>query len=185
MPFNDLGGNVFVNEITWMKNKGISTGYADGTYRPFDTVNREQMAAFMYRMAGSPDYTPPAVSPFLDVPTTHYFYKEISWMKAAGISTGWSDKTYRPYQPVIREAMAAFMNRYSAQVCSVNVPATKYFVDGSSSVFIKEIGWMGGNGISTGWADGTYRPFNSTTREQMAAFMYRLNNHINANGGCK
>ena len=184
LPFNDLAGNIFVKEITWMKTQGISTGYADGSYRPYANVNREQMAAFMYRMAGSPAYTPPAVSPFVDVPATHYFYKEIAWMKASGVSTGWSDGKFRPNEPVLRESMAAFMQRYSAQVCSVDVPATKSFTDTNSSIFASQISWMGGTGVSTGYADGTYRPYDTVTREAMAAFMYRLNNHINSNGGC-
>jgi uncharacterized protein YkwD len=183
--FNDLSGNIFVNEITWMKNSGITTGYADGSYRPYDTVNREQMAAFMYRMAGSPAFTPPAVSPFVDVPTNHYFYKEIAWMRTSGVSTGWADGTYRPYEPVLREAMSAFMHRYSKTVCSVDVPANRYFNDSNTSVFAGDIAWMGGVGITTGYADGSYRPFDNVTREQMAAFMYRLNNHIVSNGGCR
>ena len=184
-PFNDLAGNIFVKEITWMKTQGITTGYADGSYRPYDTVNREQMAVFMYRMAGSPAYNPPAVSPFADVPTNHYFYKEITWMKASGVSTGWSDSTFRPNEPVLRESMAAFMKRYSAQVCSVDVSATKSFTDTSNSIFASQISWMGGAGISTGYSDGSYRPFETVTREAMAAFMYRLNTHINSNGGCR
>ena len=183
--FNDLAGNIFAKEITWMKTSGISTGYADGSYRPYDTVNREQMAAFMYRMAGSPQFTPPAVSPFVDVPTNHYFYKEIAWMRTSGVSTGWSDGTYRPYEPVIREAMSAFMHRYSKTVCSVDVSANRYFNDSNTSVFASDIAWMGGVGITTGYADGSYRPFDNVTREQMAAFMYRLNSHIVANGGCR
>jgi hypothetical protein len=185
MPFNDIAGNAFVPDITWMKTTGISTGWSDGTYRPYDTVTREAMAAFMYRMAGSPSFTAPTVSPFTDVSTTDPFYKEITWMKTTGISTGWSDGTYRPYDTVTREAMAAFMHRYASTGCSVNISASKTFVDSNTSAFTADIEWMGGTGISTGWGDGTYRPSTTTTREAMAAFMHRLSDLINANGGCK
>lgn len=184
LAFTDISGSPYVKEITWMKTKGITNGYSDGTYRPYDSVNREQMAAFMYRLAGSPLYTPPAVSPFSDVPTSHLFYKEIAWMRTAGISTGWSDGTYRPAENVLRESMAVFMQRFSNNVCSVNVAATYNFVDANTSIFASQIGWVGGTGISTGYPDGTYRPFELVTRESMAAFMYRLDDHINVNGGC-
>ena len=189
--FNDLAGNIFVKEITWMKTEGISTGYADGSYRPFEVVNREQMAAFMYRMAGKPAFTPPAVSPFADVPTNHYFYKEIAWMKTSGISTGWSDGTYRPSDTVNREQMAAFLKRLTGGYCSVpsaenySAPATATFADSRTSVFYNEIEWMRSSGVSTGWSDGTYRPFESVTREAMAAFLYRADGVIDNNGGCK
>ncbi len=37
-------------------------------------------------------------------------------MHAKGISKGWSDDTYRPLQPVARDAMAAFMYRLDQQL---------------------------------------------------------------------
>jgi len=73
------------------------------------------MAAFLYRMAGSPDHTPPADSPFKDVATTQQFYKEMAWLADRGISTGWTHsdgtRSYRALQPINRDAMAAFLYR--------------------------------------------------------------------------
>lgn len=77
------------------------------------------MAAFMYRLAGSSAFTPPATSPFADVATDNPFYKQITWLANSGISTGWTEsdgsKTYRPYLAVNRDAMAAFMYRYDTK----------------------------------------------------------------------
>lgn len=39
--------------------------------------------------------------------------------------------------------------------------------------FYKEIVWMHQQGITTGWADGAFRPEASTQRAAMAAFIYR------------
>jgi len=33
-------------------------------------------------------------------------------MQVSGISTGWNDDTFRPYQPIDRGAIAAFIYRY-------------------------------------------------------------------------
>jgi hypothetical protein len=52
-----------------MKTKGISKGYGDNTYRPFESVSREAMAAFVYRLAGEPAFAAPVKSPFNDVGT--------------------------------------------------------------------------------------------------------------------
>ena len=71
------------------------------------------MAAFFYRMAGSPQFTAPSTLSFKDVPRDHPFYKEIEWMRARGITTGWSDGTFRPNDAVNRDAMAAFFYRYA------------------------------------------------------------------------
>jgi hypothetical protein len=53
-PFDDV--SIFhwaVKEIRWLKNNGITTGYPDGTFRPDNTVSRAEMAAFLYREAGT------------------------------------------------------------------------------------------------------------------------------------
>lgn len=173
--FKDVPSNhLFANEIRWMKNSGVSTGWADGTYRPYENVTREGMAAFMYRAAGSPAYTPPAKSPFKDVSTNNVFYKEISWMASEGISTGWADGTYRPLASVNRDTMAAFMYR-AAGSPAYTPPKVSPFKDvPTNNVFYKEIAWMNETGIANGWADGTYRPYEPVTREAMAAFMYRF-----------
>jgi hypothetical protein len=77
------------------------------------------MAAFLYRAAGSPAFTAPAVSPFADVSTGQQFYKEMAWLADQGISTGWVEAngtvTYRPLQSISRDAMAAFLYRMSTR----------------------------------------------------------------------
>ena len=122
--FSDIPTNhAFYREISWLEWKEISTGWkeADGTrtFRPGATVNRDQMAAFIYRHAGKPDYVPETQSPFVDIPTDHGFYKEISWLAKNGISNGWAEsattRTFRPGASILRDQMAAFMYRYAAQ----------------------------------------------------------------------
>ena len=115
-PFVDVAtNNPFYKEITWLAAKGITTGYPDGTFRPYDSVNRDAMAAFMYRMKGKPAWTAPTRSPFSDVTPSTQFYKEITWLAATRITTGYPDGTYRPRNPVNRDAMAAFLYRMSAR----------------------------------------------------------------------
>ncbi len=115
-PFVDVAtNNPFYKEITWLAAKGVTTGYPDGTFRPYDSVNRDAMAAFMYRMKGKPAWTAPTKSPFSDVTPSTQFYKEITWLAATRITTGYPDGTYRPRNPVNRDAMAAFLYRMSAR----------------------------------------------------------------------
>lgn len=58
------------------------------TYRPLQPVNRDAMAAFLYRMAGSPAVRLPAASPFKGVSPRDQHYKAIIWAKQRGITTG-------------------------------------------------------------------------------------------------
>lgn len=188
-PFSDLvAGQQFLAEMNWMHSQGISTGWTEAngkkTYRPFESVNRDAMAAFMYRLAGSPAYTPPKKSPFADVSTSNAYYKEIAWLAAKGISTGWTEKngtkTYRPLEPVNRDAMAAFMYRMAGSP-KYTAPSVSPFSDvARSNPYYKEISWASANGITSGWDTGNgksqFRPVQPVARDAMAAFMYRYAN---------
>ncbi len=173
--FTDVPSTIqFFDEICWLSTAGISTGYPDGTYRPVQPVNRDAMAAFMYRLAGSPTFTPPARSPFKDVTPQTQFYKEIAWLASKGISTGYPDGTFRPVQPVNRDAMAAFMYRLAGSP-EWSAPSTSPFTDVTlRTQFYSEITWLASKKITTGYSDGTFRPVQPVNRDAMAAFMYRL-----------
>ena len=107
--------NQFFTEITWLADRGVTTGYPDGSFQPLRPVARDAMAAFIYRLSGSQPYTAPEVSPFTDVDTSTQFYKEMSWLAQKGISTGWETgngcRVFKPMEPVKRDAMDAFMYR--------------------------------------------------------------------------
>ncbi|MCQ1948753.1 S-layer homology domain-containing protein [Arthrobacter sp. zg-Y859] len=185
-PFIDVStGQQFYKEMAWLAEKGISTGWTEpnGTraYRPLQSINRDAMAAFLYRAAGSPTYSAPAKSPFADVSTGQQFYKEMAWLAEEGISTGWTEpngtRTYRPLQSISRDAMAAFLYR-AGDSPIYSAPAKSPFADVSTGQqFYKEMAWLAANGISTGWTEPngtrTYRPFQSINRDAMAAFLYR------------
>ncbi|MBG6190726.1 serine protease [Arthrobacter sp. CAN_A212] len=184
--FKDVpSGTQFHKEMSWMATERISTGWTekDGskTYRPLTSVNRDAMAAFMYRMANSPAYTPPAKSPFADFSTNQQFYTEMSWLASTGISSGWTEnngtKTYRALTPVNRDAMAAFMYRMAGSPAFAP-PAQSPFADVSATQqFYKEMAWLASTGISTGWTENngtkTYRALTPVNRDAMAAFMFR------------
>lgn len=166
-------GDPFYTEIMGLANAGVIRGWADGTFRPTENISRGAVAAFFYRLAGSPDYTAPTVSRFKDVPATHSFYQEISWLADQGITTGWADGTFRPEASIQRDAMAAFFYRYAGSPTYV-APRIPDFTDVKpQTAFYQEISWLYATGIATGWDDGTYRPNQAIQRAPMAAFIYR------------
>ena len=163
----------FYTEIEWLASTGITTGWPDNTYRPQNNIERGAMAAFFYRMAGSPRVMMPYRSPFKDVDASYPFYKEIVWMYQQGITTGYPDGTFRPNDSVSREAMAAFFYR-QARDYRFYAPRHTSFIDvNGDNLFYTEISWLADRGISRGWDDRTYRPGQAITRDAMAAFLYR------------
>jgi hypothetical protein len=167
--------NPFLTEINWLEANGISTGFGDGTFRPAAPVNRDAMAAFLYRLAGSPAFTTPAVSPFTDVAPAGQFYNEITWLASEGITTGNPDGTFGALAPVNRDAMAAFLYRLAGSP-DFTAPAVSPFGDvATDHPFYNEITWLASTGITTGFPDGTFHPQAPVNRDAMAAFMSRWN----------
>lgn len=168
--------------IEWLALQGITTGYPDGTFRPSLTVTRDSMAAFLYRLAGRPNFTPPTTSPFADVAPSHPFYLEITWLASRGISTGAPQGNgtvlFKPSAPVARDAMAAFLYRFAGSPAFAD-PARSPFADvATTHPFYTEIAWLYGEGITTGTplpgGALAFQPTGSVTREAMAAFLHRF-----------
>ncbi len=166
----------FADEMEWLRATKVTTGYPDGTYRPVQPVERNAMAAFLYRAAGSPAFTAPSRPSFRDVPVGAPFFKEIEWLKHVGWTTGYNDGTYRPFAHINRDAMAAFLYR-AAGSPAYTPPARPTFKDVPvGTQFRKEIEWLASTGITKGWdvtGGKEYRPVTPVNRDAMAAFLYR------------
>ncbi|EYR62706.1 hypothetical protein N866_05795, partial [Actinotalea ferrariae CF5-4] len=161
----------FREEIAWLSATGVTTGYPDGSFQPTTEVTRETMAAFLYRLAGSPATT--TTVRFTDVPATHRFAREISWLADQGITTGFTDGKFRPGEAVSRAAMAAFLHRYAGSPSTTAASST--FRDmPAGAPFSQEVGWAAQTGITTGFTDGSFRPGDAISRQAMAAFLYRF-----------
>lgn len=105
--------------ILWLASQGISKGWdnGDGTFsfRPYTNVARADMAAFLYRLAGSPEFDESSVTAFRDVDASTPHREAILWLASSGVSKGWDEGggaySFRPYLEVARCDMAAFLHR--------------------------------------------------------------------------
>lgn len=177
-PFPDVtpATTDFTRAIAWLKSEGITTGYADGTFGPKHNISREAMAAFLYRAAGRPAVK--SAPDFTDVDSSSKFAKEIAWLQDERITTGFADGTFGPTKRITREAMAAFMTRFLLEGRVPDATAPYEFSDVAGTQFEDHIAWIADQGLTTGHADGTFRPKSKITREAMAAFLYRSRNML-------
>ncbi len=178
--FSDLHPGYWAwRQIEAVAQAGVVGGYPDGTYRPGQAVSRDQMAVFIARaQAGGDGNVPtgPATANFSDVPTSFWAYKYIEYCRAKSIVGGYPDGTYQPATTVTRDQMAVFVARAKAGGDG-NVPpgpSTASFSDVLTSFWaFKHIEYCKAQGIVGGFPDGTYRPANTVTRDQMAVFVSR------------
>jgi C1A family cysteine protease len=101
--------------IEYAAAQGIVLGYGDGTYGPSTTVDRGAMAVFIARAMAGGDTMVPALSStgdiFPDVTSSYWSAKYISYIKAAGVTSGYSDGYYHPEYTVTRDLMAVYVAR--------------------------------------------------------------------------
>lgn len=107
---------------------------------------------------------------------------DIHWLASQGVTTGFSDGTYRGMNSVIRQDMAAFLRR-EAKIRDIEdartwVPSSndwKRFKDvNRATPHAEDILWLAHAGISTGYDDGTFGGTIPVYRQDMAAFLKRL-----------
>jgi hypothetical protein len=166
---------------------GIVAGYPDGTYRPTLSVTRDQMAVYISRglVAPSGDAAipdPPGTATFSDVPTDYWAYKWVEYAVANSIVGGYWDGTYRPTQQVDRGQMAVFIARSIVTphgdegLAGYTPPETPTFSDVATDHWAyKYIEYIAQDSVNVtqGYPDGTYRPANVVTRDQMAVYVAR------------
>ncbi|OWY63393.1 hypothetical protein B7486_53370, partial [cyanobacterium TDX16] len=162
----------FFLEVEWLAGRGITEGYADGTFRPGSTVTRQAFAAFLQRFRGATDEPAPPAATFDDVSPTHPFFAAIEWAAAEGLVTGYDDGTFRPGAIVTRRAAAAFLHRLLDPTFVAPTAATFDDVAVGAPFFL-EVEWLASTGITTGYGDGTFRPGAPVTRQSTAAFLFR------------
>lgn len=131
--------------------------------------------------AGSSPTTPAATFryDFRDVPSAAQFYVEITRLAGAGVVRGYGDGTFRPATVVDRGTLAVMFYRYTHPGAAD--PSCKggkrLFMDvRSSSAQCGAVEWLAKARITTGFADGTFRPADPVTRGPLSAMMVRLLN---------
>jgi hypothetical protein len=112
-----------------------------------------------------------ATQTFSDVPSDSYYATAVAWLVDQGITTGTTETTFSPDEPVTRGQMAAFLWRYAGRPApGVAMPFTDVPVD---AYYYNAVSWLVGAGITTGTSATTFSPDEPVTRGQMAAFLWR------------
>lgn len=184
-------------DIDWLVEKGITKGFPDGTYRPYSEITRCDMAAFLRRFAAASGKTDAATwtpseedwNKFSDVSKETDHAEDILWLAHTKITFGFKDGSFKPYANIIRCDMAAFLNRiynkiqYDADIQeninnvlvnpASDMPSIKFTDVDSTTDHYFDIQCIAAMNITTGYPDGSFRPYDSVVRCDMAAFLHR------------
>ena len=172
LPFTDVAAaNPFRTSIGVARARQLVDGDTGNRFRPADAVSRQAAVALLWRAAGSPECACPDPG-FADVAPDSPFATPIAWAAATGITTGRTDGTFGPTDPVTRGSWVAFQHRAAGSPAGPfpdpgfpDVPATHPFA--------LPIAWAADAGLLTGYPDGTFRPGAVVTRQVAADLLTR------------
>jgi hypothetical protein len=157
--------------VQYLACHGVISGYADGTFRPFNNTTRGQLSKVIVLGEGWPLDCPPDVQHFSDVPPGSPFFCYVETMVRHSVISGYGDGTFRPGANVTR-----------GQLCKIVVLAegwpdsctTQHFSDvPPGHPFFCYVETAFARGIISGYADGTFRPGNNAIRGQISKIVYQ------------
>ena len=115
MGFADVAPEAwYAGAVRWAYSRGVVTGYTAECFGPGDPVTREQLAAILWRYAGSPE-AEENLERFQDAGTASPWALEaLRWAVRTGLLRGVDAETLRPDAGATRAQTAAVLLRFTA-----------------------------------------------------------------------
>lgn len=117
VPFPDMEHSWyrFREAVQYLKDQDVIGGYADGTFKPRETINRAELLKIVFK--GKSDIVPAKRRCFRDVRPDAWYAPYVCAAKQRGIVDGYRNGTFKPGEPVNHaEAIKIILNAYGQDV---------------------------------------------------------------------
>jgi hypothetical protein len=177
--FSDVcSTDYFYTPVVYLANRLVISGYADGTFRPYNNTTRGQLTKIVVLAEGWTIYSP--LSPtFRDVAVCHAFYDYVETAYKHGVISGYDCGPgcleFRPENNITRAQLCKIV--VLAQGWSLYTAPTPHFSDvPATHAFYQYVETAYSHGIISGYTCGRacleFRPGNSATRGQICKIVY-------------
>ena len=164
--FSDVdAGAWYAEAVMYCREHGLMSGIGNNQFAPESSLTRAQLAAVLYRIAGSPAVT--GTDSFTDTVDRAWYSSAVLWASRQGLVSGYGGGLFGPNDPVTREQMTAIFWRYAGSPAAGSAALS----DGgaASSYALSAINWAVSNGIVAPISGTTFAPRDNATRAQVAA----------------
>lgn len=118
-------GAWYSDAVLWVSQEGVISGYGNGLFGTNDPVTREQIAAILWRYAGSP--AAGAGQDFVDESAiASYAVGAVDWVRANGVMNGMDGNRFSPKSSATRAQVATILRNY----LTMDAPVTPETPDG-------------------------------------------------------
>lgn len=144
-------------------------GYGNGKFGPTDCMTRAQAAQMFYNLLLNKNVD--ITVKFTDVPADAWYGNAVHTLASLGIIKGIGNDQFAPNRTITRAEFAVIAMRFANLSTTVTNPFTDiasndwYYSAVTSAV---SYGWI------TGYSDGTFRPYATITRAEVATIVNRM-----------
>ncbi|WP_297155196.1 S-layer homology domain-containing protein [uncultured Ellagibacter sp.] len=176
----------YASAVTYVSNKGLITGYDNGTFGPYDNITRGQLVTILWRMEGKPISSSAG---FSDVSSSDFYYSAALWAQKNGVIKGYGDGTFGGERLITRQEAAVMLANY-ASFKGYDTASDKTALKNISgwreadSWALDSLGWCVDQGLMSGkdTPSGAYLdPMGSTWRAAMAKMIMVLDRDVFGN----
>lgn len=117
ISFKDIATSSHKNNILWLAENKIISGYDNGLFMPANSISRGTFAMLMYKLAGSPsikNLPKQNLNYFSDIFTAQS-KTQIAWCNSIGLATSPTHK-FRPNDKLTRGELAGFVKKFTELV---------------------------------------------------------------------
>lgn len=164
--FSDVdAGAWYAEAVMYCREHGLMSGIGNNQFAPESSLTRAQLAAVLYRIAGSPAAT--GTDSFTDTVDGAWYSSAVLWASRQGLVSGYGGGLFGPNDPVTREQMTAIFWRYAGSPAAGSAALSDR--GAASSYALSAINWAVSNGIVAPISGTTFAPRDNATRAQVAA----------------
>jgi len=177
--FNDVANHGWaIDAVNLLNSKGILSGVGDGSFRPDEYLTREQAAKILVLVMDLPSTAND--NGYIDCAYGSWYYPYITAAKENGLINGISRTGFGVGQLVTRQDLAVMIYRALQKSGLAETEELAAFIDNDAIAdYAKEaVSTLGGMGMISGFADGSFGGGQNTTRAQAAVMFARLLDRI-------
>ncbi|QUL52962.1 S-layer homology domain-containing protein [Paenibacillus tritici] len=165
-----ITGHWAQDEITDWMDKGFIQGYADGSFKPDNSLKRAEFMALINRAFG---FTEAAPVSYKDLSSSNWAYAEVAKAVKAGYIKGYSDGTIGSGKTISRQEAAVIINR----LLKLDAGKTGTLFSDSREIApwaLSSVHAVTSTGVMKGYSeDNSFRPGRDITRAEAVVSLTR------------
>ncbi len=175
MIFADVSeAHPYAEAIAYLRDEGIIEGYANGTFRPDQSINRVEILKMLLLGFGyevEENYAMPGLS---DLEDEAWYLPYLNHALELGVVEGHPNGTYLPSHSLNRaEFLKILLTSYGINLN--DYPIMELYPDtGIDAWYASYVQYSKDNGLMDPDAEGNFNPGNEVTRGEVAETIYRL-----------